>query len=150
MLQVKPKLPVYGELKEGSIALTFYSRHDNQRSFDKENAITVNLHAHQFGEILAQNCESPSFEISASSDIPQSPVKIKCSPDEEGKIVIEASHHKPTAHSVILRTSRGDFKVLQKLIESILPELYHWSSKPSASAATTPKSASTVSRFFSY
>ena len=153
MLQVKPKPPVYGELKEGALVFTFLSRLQSQRAFEKDKAISVQLHSHHLGEIIAQSCNAPSFEFSVPSEVPHCPVKISCSLDEEGKVVIEATQNKPSPHSVVLKASKGDFKVLQTLIEAILPELYHWTHSakaPSNAPASTTSSINSVAKFFSY
>ena len=154
MLQVRPKPPIPGEVKEGLIEFTFLPRSETTpRSFDKSNSISMQLHVHHLGEFLVST-DVPDFTLSVPSDVSHFPIKFKCSTDEEKKIILEASLAKPHPRSVSVKASHGDFKVLQTLIQSAIPVLFRWPTTHERSAehdSHDPKRSSTnsASRFFS-
>ena len=142
MVQMKPRLPSKDDLKDGSINFVFMGRTEG-RHFDKDKQITVSLTSHHLGQFLVFD-DCGTFSLSAPSETPHHPVKIVVEQSsEEGKILLKASQgREPEDNSVAVEASRGDFKVMQVLIQSIIPQLFRWGPESRASLSESDKKGS--------
>ena len=128
MLQVKQTVPKVGELSEGTLNFTLMNRLENQRTFDKENPISVDLKTQHLGRVLTFAPED-TLSLTVASDIPSAPVKLGFSTVEDGKIVLDVSQTKVKGEeetSVKVEISKSEFKVLQLLIQFSIPRLLMW------------------------